>query len=172
MGSAHPARVRPGGGIMVRITQFRESSCSAFTSIQSLPWPSDSRAASRPARSPRHPLQRHLFGHTFRVFLQADGRFRMTPEDLNQLHVRNSRGQMVPIQSLVTVEPILGPESTRRFNLFRAARVKVTPVGSTGERASPPCGRSSAPACPPASASTGVAPPLRGYRPAGRPLWC
>ncbi|MFZ1574602.1 MAG: efflux RND transporter permease subunit, partial [Chromatiaceae bacterium] len=75
----------------------------------------------------------NLFGRTFRVFLQADGRFRMTPEDLNQLHVRNSRGQMVPIQSLVTVEPILGPESTRRFNLFRAASVNVTPVGSTGE---------------------------------------
>ncbi|MBP8289402.1 MAG: multidrug efflux RND transporter permease subunit [Chromatiaceae bacterium] len=75
----------------------------------------------------------NLFGRTFRVFLQADGRFRMTPEDLNQLHVRNSRGQMVPIQSLVTVEPILGPESTRRFNLFRAASVNVTPVGSTGD---------------------------------------
>ncbi len=75
----------------------------------------------------------NLFGRTFRVFLQADGRFRMTPADLNQLHVRNSRGQMVPIQSLVTVEPILGPESTRRFNLFRAASVNVTPVGSTGE---------------------------------------
>ena len=75
----------------------------------------------------------NLFGRTFRVFLQADGRFRMTPEDLNQLHVRNSRGQMVPIQSLVTVEPMLGPESTRRFNLFRAASVNVTPVGSTGE---------------------------------------
>ncbi|RKT43818.1 efflux RND transporter permease subunit [Thiocapsa rosea] len=75
----------------------------------------------------------NLFGRTFRVFLQADAPFRMTPEDLNRLHVRNNRGEMVPIQSLVTVEPVLGPESTRRFNMFRAASVNVTPVGSTGE---------------------------------------
>jgi len=75
----------------------------------------------------------NLFGRTFRVFLQADGPFRMTPEDLNRLHVRNARGEMVPMQSLVTVEPVLGPESTRRFNMFRAASVNVTPLGSTGE---------------------------------------
>jgi multidrug efflux pump subunit AcrB len=75
----------------------------------------------------------NLFGRTFRVFLQADGPFRMSPEDLNRLHVRNTRGEMVPVQSLVTVEPVLGPESTRRFNMLRAASVNVTPVGSTGD---------------------------------------
>jgi hydrophobe/amphiphile efflux-1 (HAE1) family protein len=75
----------------------------------------------------------NLFGRTYRVFLQADAPFRMTPEDLNRLHVRNNLGEMVPIQSLLTVEPVLGPESTRRFNMFRAASVNVTPVGSTGE---------------------------------------
>lgn len=75
----------------------------------------------------------NLFGRTFRVFLQADAPFRMAPEDLNRLHVRNARGEMVPLQSLVSVVPVLGPESTRRFNLFRAASVNVTPVGSTGD---------------------------------------
>ncbi|MEY6433605.1 multidrug efflux RND transporter permease subunit [Thioalkalicoccus limnaeus] len=75
----------------------------------------------------------NLFGRTFRVFLQADGPFRMTPDDINRLHVRNAMGEMVPVQSLVTVTPILGPDSTRRFNMFRAASVNVTPVGSTGD---------------------------------------
>ncbi|WP_295884601.1 efflux RND transporter permease subunit [uncultured Thiohalocapsa sp.] len=75
----------------------------------------------------------NLFGRTFRVFLQADAPFRMSPENLAKLHVRNNRGQMVPLASLVTVEPVLGPESTRRFNMFRAASVNVTPTGSTGE---------------------------------------
>ncbi|NCA68904.1 MAG: multidrug efflux RND transporter permease subunit [Sphingobacteriia bacterium] len=75
----------------------------------------------------------NLFGRTFRVFVQADAPFRMAPEDLSRLHVRNNRGEMVPIASLVTVEPILGPESTRRFNMFRTASVNVTPLGSTGE---------------------------------------
>ncbi|MEA1051296.1 efflux RND transporter permease subunit [Lamprobacter modestohalophilus] len=75
----------------------------------------------------------NLFGRTFRVFLQADAPFRMSPENIAKLHVRNARGQMVPLASLVSVEPVLGPESTRRFNMFRAASVNVTPVGSTGE---------------------------------------
>ncbi|MGD2020558.1 MAG: multidrug efflux RND transporter permease subunit [Thiohalocapsa sp.] len=75
----------------------------------------------------------NLFGRTFRVFMQADAPFRMSPENLSKLHVRNNRGQMVPLASLVTVEPVLGPESTRRFNMFRAASLNVTPTGSTGE---------------------------------------
>jgi hydrophobe/amphiphile efflux-1 (HAE1) family protein len=75
----------------------------------------------------------NLFGRTYRVFLQADARFRMEPDDINTLHVRNSFGEMVPVQSLVSVRPVLGPDSTRRFNLFRAASVNVTPAGSTGD---------------------------------------
>jgi HAE1 family hydrophobic/amphiphilic exporter-1/multidrug efflux pump len=75
----------------------------------------------------------NLFGRTYNVFLQADAPFRMEPADINTLHVRNSFGEMVPVQSLVTIRPILGPDSTRRFNLFRAASVNVTPAGSTGD---------------------------------------
>ncbi len=75
----------------------------------------------------------NLFGRTYNVFLQADAPFRMEPADINKLHVRNTFGEMVPVQSLVTIRPILGPDSTRRFNLFRAASVNVTPAGSTGD---------------------------------------
>ncbi len=75
----------------------------------------------------------NLFGRTYRVFLQAEAPFRMTPQDITALHVRNTSGEMVPLGALLTVQPILGPESTRRFNLFRAASVNVTPAGSTGE---------------------------------------
>ena len=75
----------------------------------------------------------NLFGRTYSVFMQAESAFRMTPEDIRVLHVRNVSGEMVPLGALLTVEPILGPESTRRFNLFRSASVNVTQVGSTGE---------------------------------------
>jgi hydrophobe/amphiphile efflux-1 (HAE1) family protein len=75
----------------------------------------------------------NLFGRTYSVFLQAEAAFRMSPDDIPVLHVRNTSGEMVPLGALLTVEPILGPESTRRFNLFRAASVNVTPVGSTGD---------------------------------------
>ncbi len=75
----------------------------------------------------------NLFGRTYRVFLQAEAPFRMSPNDIQALHVRNESGEMVPLGALLTVEPILGPESTRRFNLFRSASVNVTPAGSTGD---------------------------------------
>ncbi len=75
----------------------------------------------------------NLFGRTYSVFMQAESAFRMRPEDIRVLHVRNVSGEMVPLGALLTVEPILGPESTRRFNLFRSASVNVTQVGSTGE---------------------------------------
>jgi hydrophobe/amphiphile efflux-1 (HAE1) family protein len=75
----------------------------------------------------------NLFGRTYNVFLQADAPFRMEPADINTLHVRNTMGEMVPMQSLLTIRPILGPDSTRRFNLFRSASVNVTPVGATGD---------------------------------------
>jgi multidrug efflux pump subunit AcrB len=65
--------------------------------------------------------------------MQAESAFRMTPENIRVLHVRNVSGEMVPLGALLTIEPILGPESTRRFNLFRSASVNVTQVGSTGE---------------------------------------
>ncbi len=75
----------------------------------------------------------NLFGRTYRVFLQAEAPFRMTPSDISALHVRNDSGEMVPLGALLTVQPVLGPEATRRFNLFRSASVNVTPVGSTGD---------------------------------------
>ncbi|MCB9967931.1 MAG: multidrug efflux RND transporter permease subunit [Geminicoccaceae bacterium] len=75
----------------------------------------------------------NLFGRTYRVFLQAEAPFRMTPGDISALHVRNATGEMVPLGAVLTVQPVLGPEATRRFNLFRSASVNVTPVGSTGD---------------------------------------
>ena len=75
----------------------------------------------------------NLFGRTYRVFLQADAPFRMTPDDIGALHVRNTSGEMVPLEALLTVRSILGPETTRRFNLFRSASVNVTASGSTGD---------------------------------------
>ncbi|MDB4954885.1 MAG: efflux system, inner rane transporter CmeB, partial [Myxococcales bacterium] len=68
------------------------------------------------------------FGRQWRVFLQADASARMTPEAIARFHVRNARGEMVPLSSFVTVRPSAGPEYTMRFNLFRAVEVIGTPA--------------------------------------------
>jgi HAE1 family hydrophobic/amphiphilic exporter-1 len=68
------------------------------------------------------------FGRQWRVFLQADASSRMKPEDIGKLHVRNARGEMVPLSTFVTMRPIAGPEYTMRFNLYRAVEIMGAPA--------------------------------------------
>ena len=46
-------------------------------------------------------------GKIYRVYIQADAKFRMTPEALGELYVRSSTGQMVPLSTLTKVERTL-----------------------------------------------------------------
>jgi multidrug efflux pump len=69
------------------------------------------------------------FGRTYQVIAQAEKEFRDTPEDISHLKVRNSRGEMVPLGSVVRVSESFGPESAQRYNAFRAADLN----GNAGE---------------------------------------
>ena len=51
----------------------------------------------------------NLFGRTFRVQAQADAQFRMDPQDVLNLRVRNTNGDTVPLGSFTTVRDISGP---------------------------------------------------------------
>ena len=63
------------------------------------------------------------FGRVYRVILQAETGYRQQPEDILRLYVRNERGEMVPLRTLVRLSSTLGPETIRRYNLYRAAQV-------------------------------------------------
>jgi len=63
------------------------------------------------------------FGRVYRVMLQAETTYRSDPTDIQRLYVRNRDGAMVPLSTLVRISSVLGPETTRRYNLFRAAQV-------------------------------------------------
>ncbi|UPJ28934.1 multidrug efflux RND transporter permease subunit [Bradyrhizobium sp. CW1] len=63
------------------------------------------------------------FGRVYRVLAQADAPFRQQAEDIGNLRTRNSRGDMVPISSMVTVVPTFGPDPLVRYNGFLAADV-------------------------------------------------
>jgi HAE1 family hydrophobic/amphiphilic exporter-1 len=67
--------------------------------------------------------QFNRFGRQWRVFVQAEGEARTRPEDISRFYVRNDDQNMVPLSALVTTRPILGPEFTNRFNLYRSAQV-------------------------------------------------
>ena len=75
------------------------------------------------------------FGRSWQVNVQADIPFRMQPEDMRRLQVRNSKGQMVPIAAVATVDRITGPFTINRYNLFPAAAVNgmAVPGMSTGK---------------------------------------
>jgi HAE1 family hydrophobic/amphiphilic exporter-1 len=70
------------------------------------------------------------FGRTWQVKVQADHPFRVEPDDIRQLEVRDTKGQMIPIGTLVRVERILGPQTILRYNLYPAA--SITGQGAPG----------------------------------------
>ena len=61
--------------------------------------------------------------------MQADSRFRETPEDINKLYVRNIQGEMTPLNTMISIKHTVGPQSLNRFNMFRS----VTLNGMTGK---------------------------------------
>ena len=84
----------------------------------------------------------NAFGRVYRVQLQAEPSFRATPADIARLYVRsepgpnggaqNGQAHMVPLSTLVTVQPITGPDTITHYNLYRSAEI----VGDTAPGAS------------------------------------
>ncbi len=68
------------------------------------------------------------FGRLYKVYMQADNRYRQKPEQLQNFFVKNKEGKMVPLSTLLTVKSIVGPEYTTRFNLFRSVEVMGSPA--------------------------------------------
>ena len=65
----------------------------------------------------------NLFGRTYRVQAQADAPYRLTPEDVLKLRVKNADGETVPFGSFATVRDISGPYRVPRYNLYPAAEL-------------------------------------------------
>ncbi len=75
-------------------------------------------------------------GRIYRVIMQAEDRFRLTPEDLGHCWVRSSTtGDMIPLASVLTTERVSGPESLSRMNGYLAAQFSGAAVQgvSSGE---------------------------------------
>jgi hydrophobe/amphiphile efflux-1 (HAE1) family protein len=77
----------------------------------------------------------NMFGRTYRVTAQADAGFRVDPDNVARIRVRNEAGQMVPLGNLVTFRNIAGPERMPRYNLFPTVEINGSGEDgvSTGE---------------------------------------
>jgi len=67
--------------------------------------------------------QFNKFGRTFQVFIQGEADFRQRLEDLKNLSVRNSSGNMVPLGTLINFKPAEGPSLISLYNLYPAATI-------------------------------------------------
>jgi multidrug efflux pump len=63
------------------------------------------------------------FGRTYQVIVQADAPFRSHAEDVAQLKVKNAKGEMVPLSSLMTLKDSYGPDRVQRYNAFVSADI-------------------------------------------------
>ncbi len=70
----------------------------------------------------------NLFGRTFRVTLQADKGARAKASDLSRLYVRNASGGMVPLDTLGSLKPIVGPETVPHYNNYASALINGGPA--------------------------------------------
>ena len=66
-----------------------------------------------------------LYGRTWQVYVQADERYRLKPEDIIRLKVRNLAGQPVPLGTMIAVEEIVGPAVYNRYNMFPSAEINL-----------------------------------------------
>ena len=75
------------------------------------------------------------FSKLYRVMVQADKVYRLDKDALNNMFVRTSSGEMVPIGQFVTLTKVYGTETLTRFNLYNSIQVNGLPADgySTGE---------------------------------------
>jgi len=72
---------------------------------------------------------------SYRVYVQADQRFRSKPKDIGQFYVRSDTGAMIPLENLATVTETTTPQVISHYNLFRSAEIdgSAAPGTSSGE---------------------------------------
>ncbi len=69
-----------------------------------------------------------LLGRNYRVTLQSESDFRQSPDDLRFVYVESSTGSMIPLDTLLDVKRVVGPDLIERFNAFTAAKVSGGPA--------------------------------------------
>ena len=63
------------------------------------------------------------FGKTYQVVVQADAPFRSDAQAIGAMKTRNASGEMVPLKSLMTIEPTFGPTRVTRYNGYPSADI-------------------------------------------------
>jgi len=72
---------------------------------------------------------------SYRVYLQADQKFRSEAKDIRTFYLRSETGKMIPLDNVVQIQQTANPQAITHFNLFRSAEISgsAAPGVSTGQ---------------------------------------
>ncbi|HYG89457.1 MAG TPA: multidrug efflux RND transporter permease subunit [Azospirillum sp.] len=70
----------------------------------------------------------NLFGRVWQVNIQGEAQDRSRISDIYRINVRNAKGEMVPMRSLVDARLILGPQALIRYNNYRSVTINGSPA--------------------------------------------
>ena len=72
---------------------------------------------------------------SYRVYVQAESRFRSKPKDIGQYYLKSDTGKLIPLDNFVKVEQTANPQVISHYNLFRSAEVNGSgaPGRSSGQ---------------------------------------
>ncbi|WP_373002374.1 efflux RND transporter permease subunit [Sulfurimonas sp.] len=75
------------------------------------------------------------FGKVFRVFVQADKEYRSSKEDIDKLFVKNAFDKMIPLNAVLNVKEIIGPQNLTHYNMYRSIQINgaAAPGYSSGD---------------------------------------
>jgi HAE1 family hydrophobic/amphiphilic exporter-1 len=61
---------------------------------------------------------------SYKAYVQLEGNYRNSPDDINQLYLRSRDNQMIPIGEVATVTPITGPQTITHYNGYRSIKLQ------------------------------------------------
>jgi len=72
---------------------------------------------------------------SYRVYVQAEGKYRSQPKDISQYYLKSDKGTLIPLDNFVRVEQTANPQVISHFNLFRSAEISgsASPGRSSGQ---------------------------------------
>jgi len=75
------------------------------------------------------------FGKVFRVFVQADKEYRSSKEDIDKLFVKNAFDKMIPLDAVLSIKEIIGPQNLTHYNMYRSIQINgaAAPGYSSGD---------------------------------------
>jgi HAE1 family hydrophobic/amphiphilic exporter-1 len=77
----------------------------------------------------------NFLSRTYRVYVQADAKFRSNPNDIGLLNVRSDTNQMIPLSSVIKMKQTTGAQTITHYNLLRSIEINgsAAPGYSSGQ---------------------------------------